>query len=151
MTGTAWPLVCGPSPGPRPNCGGCCGEPCALTRAQLRRWLISATLPPDLLAALGVTAWVAQLDPATGELRYASAGHPMPLVCKPGGEATFLSPRRGAEGRPGGGGGATTDVPPGGVLVLYPGTATRPRDGDSTVGSQRRLADLAGASVMAWW
>jgi anti-sigma regulatory factor (Ser/Thr protein kinase) len=63
------------------------------------------------------------------------------------GEATFLSPRGGAEGRPGGGG-ATTDVPLGGVLVLYPGTANRPRDGDSTGGSQRRLADLA-ASVMA--
>jgi len=63
------------------------------------------------------------------------------------GEATFLSPRGGAEGRPGGGG-ATTDVPLGGVLVLYPGTATRPRDGDSTGGSHRRLADLA-ASVMA--
>jgi anti-sigma regulatory factor (Ser/Thr protein kinase) len=94
----------------------------------------------------GPTAWVARLDPVTGELRYASAGHPMPLVCRPGGEPTFLSPRGGVEGHPDGS--AKTDVPPGGVLVLYPGTAARAQDGDSTGGSLRRLADLA-ASVMA--
>jgi Stage II sporulation protein E (SpoIIE)/Histidine kinase-like ATPase domain len=94
----------------------------------------------------GPTAWVARLDPATGELRYASAGHRMPLVCGPGGEATFLPPRGGAEGHPDGG--AKTDVPPGGVLVLYPGPPARAQDGDSTEGSLRRLADLA-ASVMA--
>ncbi len=74
----------------------------------------------------GPTAWVAQLDPVTGELRYASAGHPMPLVCGPSGEATFLSPRGSADGHPDGS--AKTDVPPGGVLVLYPGTAW-PRTG----------------------
>jgi anti-sigma regulatory factor (Ser/Thr protein kinase) len=94
----------------------------------------------------GPTAWVAQLDPATGELRYASAGHPMPLVCGPGGEATFLSLPGRTDRRPDGI--AKTDVPPGGMLVLYPGTAARPPGGDSTGGSQRRLADLA-ASVMA--
>ena len=73
----------------------------------------------------------------------------MPLVCKPGGEATFLSPHGSAEGRPGGG--ATTDVPPGGVLVLYPGMATRPQGGDSTGGSQQRLADLGGVLGDGLW
>jgi serine phosphatase RsbU (regulator of sigma subunit) len=43
----------------------------------------------------GPAAWVAQLDPATGELQYASASHLMPLVCGPDGAATFLSPRVG--------------------------------------------------------
>ena len=129
--------------------------------AQLRR-LLRGTLradagPAQTLSYLseiasgpagspGVTAWVAQLDPATGELRYASAGHPMPLVCGPGGKATFLSPRGSAAGHPDGS--AKTDVPPGSVLVLYPGTAARPQGGDSIGGSRRRLADLA-ASVMA--
>lgn len=94
----------------------------------------------------GVTAWVAQLDPATGELRYASTGHPMPLVCTPGGGATFLSPRGSAEEQPDGS--AKTDLPPGGVLVLFQGTAARRQDGASTGGRQRRLANLA-AAVMA--
>jgi len=87
----------------------------------------------------GVTAWVAQLDPATGELRYASTGHPLPLVCTPGGEATFLSPRGSAEGQPDGH--AKTDLPPGGVLVLFQGTAARPRSRPSSAGGRRRLAD----------
>jgi hypothetical protein len=40
-------------------------------------------------------------------------------------------------------------VPPGGVLVLYPGTPGRPQNGDSTgASSLRRLANLP-ASVMA--
>jgi anti-sigma regulatory factor (Ser/Thr protein kinase) len=114
-------------------------------------WIDAAVLPQRVIALMagtvgGATAWVAQLDPATGELRYASAGHASPLVCAPGGEAAFLPPRDSAEAQPEGS--ARTDVPPGGVLVLYPGTATRAQDADSTGGSQRRLADLA-ALVMA--
>lgn len=136
--------------------------------AQLRR-LLSGTLraeggPTQTLSYLsdiaagpggpGATAWVAQLDPATGELRYGGAGPARPLLCTPGGQATFLSPRGSADGGPDGGadgppdGSAMTVLPPGGVLVLYQGTAARPQDGAGTGGGQRRLADLA-AAVMA--
>jgi anti-sigma regulatory factor (Ser/Thr protein kinase) len=114
-------------------------------------WIDAVVLPQRVIALMagtvrGAAAWVAQLDPATGGLRYASTGHPWPLVCAPGGEATFLPPRDSTDGPPDGS--AQTDLPPGGVLVLYPGTATRAQDGDSTADTQRRLADLA-ASVMA--
>lgn len=129
----------------------------AQLRRLLRGTLRTAAGPAQTLSYLsdlaagpgddpGATAWVARLDPATGELRYASAGHPMPLVCAPSGEATFLPPRDSAEEDPEGS--TKTHVPPGGVLVLYPGTAARPPDTGSTGGSQRQLADLA-AAVMA--
>jgi anti-sigma regulatory factor (Ser/Thr protein kinase) len=114
-------------------------------------WIDAVVLPQRVIAlmagtARGATAWVAQLDPVTGELRYANAGQPRPLVCVPGGETTFLPPRGSTDGQPDGS--AQTDLPPGGVLVLYLETAARAQAGDSTGDSQRRLADLA-AAVMA--
>src|SRR5262249_32768778 len=54
------------------------------TLARMNRYLCSL---PDAEMA---TVAVALLDPATGELRLSSAGHPPPLLLRAG-EATFLS------------------------------------------------------------
>ncbi|MGI9019099.1 MAG: ATP-binding SpoIIE family protein phosphatase [Solirubrobacterales bacterium] len=62
------------------------------------------------------------LDPETGNLRFASAGHPPPLILRPGGAAVF------AEGRPGSPLGTVTfpsyeesvmALEPGSVVLLY--------------------------------
>lgn len=71
--------------------------------------------------AVGTTACIVLLDPATGVLRYATAGHAPPLVVRAGGTARYLSP---APGRPFGLDGeprtARADrLGPGDVLVLY--------------------------------
>src|SRR6266536_455474 len=55
-------------------------------RAVLQDALLGGAAPAEQLAvARGATACLGVLDPATGELRYASAGHPMPMVCGPAG------------------------------------------------------------------
>jgi serine/threonine-protein kinase RsbW len=68
------------------------------------------------------TVCYAELEPATGVLRYACAGHPPPVVVLPDGETRFLTggrsaplcglgpPRRGE---------ARDDLPPGALLALY--------------------------------
>ena len=68
------------------------------------------------------TLLYAVLDPEAGALRFASAGHPPPLILTPGGEAVF------AEGRPGSPLGTVTfpsyeesvvALEPGSVVLLY--------------------------------
>jgi serine phosphatase RsbU (regulator of sigma subunit) len=66
------------------------------------------------------TVTVAMLDPGTGDVRYASAGHLPPLLLDPGGSAALLS--GGHAGpllayRPAGS--ATTHLRPGACLLLY--------------------------------
>jgi PAS domain S-box-containing protein len=109
----------------------------AVAMGQLRSGMLALAEqicePAELLSALDsfshrhsvtgyATACCAVLDPATGELRYASAGHPPMLVWTPGGQARWLddvqSPplgvRPGAP-RPQG----STRLEPGSVLVGY--------------------------------
>jgi anti-sigma regulatory factor (Ser/Thr protein kinase) len=71
----------------------------------------------------GASVGVALLDPVTGDLHYASAGQPAPLVCAPTGTASALLPGGGgplgmADGRPPP---AQAVLPPGSVLVLGSG------------------------------
>jgi PAS domain S-box-containing protein len=95
------------------------------------------------------TACCATLDPATGELRYASAGHPPMLVAPPGGGP----PRRLEEGRSGPLYGrpageraeAATVLEPGAALVLYSDGLVERRGEPITVGLERLEAALAAA------
>lgn len=71
--------------------------------------------------AAGTTACVVQLDPSTGKLSYATAGHAPPLVVGADGTARYLAP---APGRPFGIEGEPRTacagwLGPGDVLVLY--------------------------------
>jgi hypothetical protein len=67
------------------------------------------------------TAVYAEVEPATGRLRFSSAGHLPPLVCEPGGRARFLD---GGLSVPLAGLGVpheetSAELPPGAALVLY--------------------------------
>jgi anti-sigma regulatory factor (Ser/Thr protein kinase) len=100
-------------------------------------------------AMRGATACLGVLDPASGDLRYVSAGHPMPIVCVPGGSASFLPA---GTGGPLGAGRyqaalASAVLPPGAVLLLYAdGLAGRADQGMRR--GREPLADAA-ASVFA--
>jgi anti-sigma regulatory factor (Ser/Thr protein kinase) len=112
-------------------------------RALARLDAFAAQVP----AARGATVWLGLLDPATGDLRYASAGHPMPLICGPAGTVSFL---------PAGAGGplgvgrqqpalANAVLPPGAVLLLYAGgLASRP--GRAARQGREHLAAVAVAA-----
>src|SRR6266536_1778543 len=119
-------------------------------RAVLQDALLGGAAPAEQLAvARGATACLGVLDPATGDLRYASAGHPMPMVCGPAGEPRFLAP---ASGEPLGVGGgkaaiASAVLAPDAVLLLYSGGRFgRPPE---RAGHDRRLLAEAAASVLA--
>ena len=75
-------------------------------RTVLRDALMEGAMPLAALSHLdafaarfpatrGATLCLGLLDPASGVIRYASAGQPMPLVCAPAGQASFLAPSRG--------------------------------------------------------
>lgn len=95
------------------------------------------------------TACFAILDPSTGRLRYASAGHPPMLVVGPDGESTWLdaagSPPlfgRAARDRPE----AETVLAPGATLVLYSdGLVERRRERLSTGLARLRAVARAAA------
>jgi anti-anti-sigma factor len=99
-------------------------------------------------AAVGTTVCVALLEPATGELRYASAGHPPPLVVRADGTTEYLAP---ASGRPLGlneepRAACTARLGPGEVLVLYSdGAIARPEQ--SIEQGRSRLAVAVGTAV----
>ena len=91
-------LVIGHAEGP----SGQIGAAAARLRAGLREQLGAGAAPAEALARLAAavraspgvraaTASLAVLDPATGQLRYASAGQPWPVICGPGGPNGWLA------------------------------------------------------------
>jgi CheY-like chemotaxis protein len=104
---------------------------------ELVNRFMRTVLPDD-----SATLCLLTLDPATGRIRMASAGHLPPLVTL-GGTATFLAPRgpllgidapRRAE--------LELELPPGGTLVLYTDGLIERRDVDIDVGLES-LATIA--------
>ena len=90
------------------------------------------------------TAIYAVLDPATGDLSYANAGHPPPVCTPVTGPVDYLNDAGGAMlGAPGGGAFATgyRRLPPGAGLLLYTDGLIESRDRDISDG----LAALASA------
>lgn len=139
------------------------GVGAATAMGQLRSALTAYTLAGQDAAALfdrvdeyvrlvpgaaGTTACVVQLDTATGQLSYASAGHAPPLVVEADGTARYLAP---APGRPFGIEGEPRTacagwLGPGDVLVLYSdGALSLP--GYSVGQSRARLIGAARSAV----
>jgi PAS domain S-box-containing protein len=131
-------------------------------RSALRAFALAGARPAALLrqlsgfaetvgGAMAATAIVARLQPDSGELRFACAGHPWPLLIHPSGWAEFLTSGRGVplavtreplfeEG--------TATLEPGATLLLYTDGLTERRDEDmSAVLERLRLA--AGAAAGA--
>ena len=100
---------------------------------------LAALAGPDMATLL-----VVEHDPATGGLRYASAGHLPPLLVLPGGDHRFLDEVRGV---PLGAGDAsrysvaTASMPPGSLLVLYTDGLVE-RRGESLDAGMARLAAI---------
>jgi PAS domain S-box-containing protein len=142
------------------------GIEAAATMGQLRsavRALAATGLGPGpLLAALDgyaarhdvgrmTTVAYAQLDLAAGELRYACAGHPPPIMLEPGAEPEFLWEGRSAPldaaavaltgaARPE----AARTVAPGGAVFLYTDGLIERRSRPLHDGLDRLLAEIAG-------
>ncbi|MGO9220745.1 MAG: ATP-binding protein [Streptosporangiaceae bacterium] len=121
----------------------------ARLRAGLRDALRGRAAPVEALASLGAVAsgpapgrgaavCVAVLDPLTGNLHYATAGLPVPVICAAAGAAA------GPAGQPDAG---TAILPSGAVLLLYSGPA-RVQDGAARSVVTRSVAARA-ASVLA--
>lgn len=99
-------------------------------RSGLRAYALDGGHPHEVLERLNVlversaqmaTVLLVLVDPAGGEVRYASAGHLPPLLLAPGGDATLLDAGRGAPllaYRPSAGSGVAT-LDRGAQLVLY--------------------------------
>lgn len=135
-------------------------------RSALRMALLDGHAPAAALARLdrfaaatpgaeAATAAVAVLDPATGTLRYACAGHPPPLVVGADGAASFLTDGRSpplasvAGARFGEGG---TVMAPGATLLLYTDGVVERRDesidaGLDRLGALARRTQAAGSDV----
>jgi serine phosphatase RsbU (regulator of sigma subunit) len=93
------------------------------------------------------TVVIVVLDPVTGVLRHASAGHPPPALIEPSGEVRFLTdgastPLLAYDSRAGSG---TTCLPPGGRVVLYTDGLVE-RRGEPIDASLRRLATAAAGA-----
>jgi anti-sigma regulatory factor (Ser/Thr protein kinase) len=136
LPGGATALVIGSAAAP----AGQAGAAAARLRAGLRDSLRGGAAPAEALARLdaaaggspggrGATACLAVLNPLTGELRYAAAGQPAPVICPPAGNGWRPGPVRGSPGdgpdagRPEAG---TAVLPPGAVMLLYSGPARLP-------------------------
>ena len=96
--GGAAALVVGHAEGP----SGQIAAAAARLRTGLREQLRAGAAPAEALARLAAavraspdvraaTASLAVLDPATGQLRYASAGQPWPVICEPAGPNGWLA------------------------------------------------------------
>lgn len=109
---------------------------------------VNRALIPDNDALLFVTAFLIILDLATGEIRYANAGHPLPLIASGQGEFAFL------EAPPGIVLGAVEaarfqmnkrTLEPGDVVVLYTDGITEAMNAGQELFSEGRLKSrLAG-------
>src|SRR5262249_32103769 len=64
-------------------------------RAPARVLQLLSRYADDVPGARGATVVYAVVDPASGEVRYACAGHPPPLVVGPDGKTEFLTGGRG--------------------------------------------------------
>jgi anti-sigma regulatory factor (Ser/Thr protein kinase) len=126
----------------------------AYLRPALREMLLAGAGPAETLASVedlaagsadarGPGACLARLDPASGEVSYASVGHLMLLLSTTAGEPGFL-PRSGSEppGRDGHPGAGAAVLPPGGVLLLCRGGQE-----EATMADRGRLADLAASVI----
>jgi PAS domain S-box-containing protein len=104
-----------------------------------------ATLIPDALCA---TVFCGVLDPATGQLHYASAGHPPGVLAHPGGRVELLDQGRSpalalAPDRPRTA--ATVRVPEGATLLLYTDGLVERRHLDIQMTTERAAALLRRA------
>jgi PAS domain S-box-containing protein len=104
---------------------------------------VDALLELDLATLL-----VARLDPSSGELCAASAGHPAPLLLAPGGSPRWVDVQPGPPlGTFAGDYLETADrLPDGGTLVLYTDGLVENRDEPLGDGLERLRAALAGAT-----
>jgi sigma-B regulation protein RsbU (phosphoserine phosphatase) len=99
-------------------------------------------------AAKYATALVTVLEPATGKLRYANAGHPPALVVRANGEVRWLE----ATGIPVGllpeftYGSVDAELAPGDTLLLYTDGLTEAADPDGEDYGQERLRECAVAN-----
>ena len=99
--------------------GGPDGAAASRLRASLRDALRRHASPGEALAALrsvapghGAAVCIAVLDPLTGNLRYATAGLPVPVICAAAAGGARPAGRRDA---------GTAILPSGAVLLLYSG------------------------------
>jgi PAS domain S-box-containing protein len=127
-------------------------------RSALRAFAMAGAGPAEVLGrlsayaetvdgALAATAAYAVLDPAAGELRYACAGHPWPLLAGADGEARFLmegrtlplacAPDPSVEE-------ACAPLAPGDTLLMFTDGLTERRGIDMDVSLERLRRSLAG-------
>ncbi len=140
------------------------GVPAASLMGQLRNglraYVVEGRSPAQVLSLLNrllrdvgtphqmATLVVMVLDPETGELRYANAGHPPPLVATPDGRAVFLED---AVGVPLGAIGhaeyfeTAVTLEPGSTLVLYTDGLVEDRTTPLDVGLDRLRNSLLAA------
>lgn len=124
-------------------------------RSALRAFALSGEAPGAVLERLSAfaetvegaevsTLVYAVLDPASGELRYACAGHPPPLVLEDSGRATYLNGGRAAPlaTRVGGYPEGRATLPAGSSLLLYSDGAVE-RRGEVIDAGLERLARIA--------
>jgi anti-anti-sigma factor len=101
--------------------------------------------------AMAATAVVASLVPGTGELRYACAGHPWPLLVDPDGDARYLREGRGVPlgcvpepGYPAAG----ARLVPGATLLLYTDGLTERRGTDLSAALERLRVTAGEAAAL---
>jgi serine phosphatase RsbU (regulator of sigma subunit) len=130
----------------------------ARTSAAVRAYVNEGHAPAQILRRLNsllctersalATAVVVRIDPGTGEVEYASAGHPYPLMRDPSGTVRVLE---GAQGPILGATevstylGATTDLTPDATLLLYTDGLIERREEPISTGQQRLAAALENA------
>jgi anti-sigma regulatory factor (Ser/Thr protein kinase) len=153
--GGAAVLVIGHAEGP----SGQIAAAAARLRAGLREQLRAGAAPAEALARLAAavrgspgvraaTASLAVLDPATGQLRYASAGQPWPVICGPAGADGWLARPAGEPAAPGAGPPepGTAVLPAGAVVLLYCGRPGRTARESPAVGA-REVADAVSRAL----